>query len=205
MIINNLINDIFKDIWPMILIITVITSSLRIAFLIKQNKKISLYKELLNLIFIIYILCLYHVVTFQDINYGTNNFMPFREIFRYSIGSHKFFKNIIGNIILFIPFGFFTSYYLKNKKILTPLILTIIASSTIEIVQYYIGRVFDIDDIILNTFGGILGFLLFIGFDAIRHRLPKIFKNDTFLNILIIIIILLIIIYSFNLNIFNLF
>lgn len=205
MIINNLINDIFKDIWPMILIITVITSSLRITFLIKQNKKISLYKELLNLIFIIYILCLYHVVTFQDINYGTNNFMPFREIFRYSIGSHKFFKNIIGNIILFIPFGFFTSYYLKNKKILTPLILTIIASSTIEIVQYYIGRVFDIDDIILNTFGGILGFLLFIGFDAIRHRLPKIFKNDTFLNILIIIIILLIIIYSFNLNIFNLF
>ena len=75
MIIKNLINEILPDIWPMVLIITVIVSSLRIAYLIKGNKKFSLYREFLNLIFIIYILCLYHVVTFQDINYGTNNFI----------------------------------------------------------------------------------------------------------------------------------
>lgn len=205
MIIKNLINEILPDIWPMVLIITVIVSSLRIAYLIKGNKKFSLYREFLNLIFIIYILCLYHVVTFQDINYGTNNFIPFKEIFRYTIGSHKFFRNIIGNILLFVPFGFFTSYYLKNKKMITTFILTLITSTTIEIVQYYIGRVFDIDDIILNVIGGIIGFLLFIGFDAIRHRLPKLFKSDAFLNILIILIILLIIAYSFNLNIFSLF
>ena len=88
---------------------------------------------------------------------------------------------------------------------LTTLILTLITSSTIEIVQYYIGRVFDIDDIILNILGGIVGFLLYIGFDAIKNRLPKFFRSDAFLNFLIILIIVLIIVYSFNLNIFGIF
>lgn len=204
MLVKNIIEDIMPDIWPMILIITVIVSSLRVAYLIKGNRKFCLHRELLSLIFIIYILCLYHVVTFQDVNYGNNNFVPFREIFRYSIGSAKFIKNILGNILLFIPFGFFSSYYLKNKRMSLNVILTLITSLTIEVVQYYIGRVFDIDDIILNILGGIIGFLLFIGFDAIKNRLPKFFKSDAFLNVLVVIIVLLIIIYSFNLNIFGL-
>lgn len=203
MIVKNIIEDIMPDIWPMVLIITVIVSSLRIAYLLKGNKKFCLHREMLSLIFIIYILCLYHVVTFQDINYGANNFIPFKEIFRYSIGSAKFIKNIIGNIILFIPFGFFSSYYLKNKKMLTTVVLTLITSGTIEVVQYYIGRVFDIDDIILNVFGGIIGFLLYVGFDAIKERLPKFMKSDAFLNFIVILLIILMVAYSFNLNIFG--
>ena len=205
MIVKNIIEDIMPDIWPMVLIITVIVSSLRIAYLLKNNHKFCLHRELLSLVFIVYILCLYHVVTFQDVNYGANNFIPFKEIFRYSIGSTKFIKNIVGNIMLFIPFGFFSSYYLKNKKMLTPVILTLVTSLTIEVVQYYIGRVFDIDDIILNVLGGIIGFLLFIGFDAIRIRLPKFMKSDAFLNFIIIVIVILILAYSFNYNIFGLF
>lgn len=203
MIVKNILEDIMPNIWPMVLIITVIISSLRIAYLLNGNKKFCLHKEFLSLIFVIYILCLYHVVTFQDVNYGVNNFIPFKEIFRYSIGSAKFIKNIIGNIVLFIPFGFFASYYLKNKKMLTATVLTLIVSSTIEGVQYYIGRVFDIDDIILNVLGGIVGFLLYIGFDAISIRLPKFMRSDAFLNILTIIIIIVVLAYSFNLNIFG--
>lgn len=202
MIVKNLISDILPEIWPMILIITVIVASLRIAYLVHHNKKFVIHKELFGLVFITYILCLYHVVTFQDINYGSSNFIPFKEIFRYSIGSAKFIKNIIGNILLFIPFGFFSSYYLKARKFITPFVLTLITSFTIEIVQYYIGRVFDIDDIILNVIGGIVGFLLYIGLDAIKKRIPNFFKSDWFLNLLIILVIVLIIIYSFNLNIF---
>lgn len=203
MIVKNLINEIMPDIWPMALIIMVIIASLRIAYLIGNNKKFIIHKELFGFVFIMYILCLYHVVTFQDINYGTNNFIPFKEMFRYSVGSLKFIKNIIGNILLFVPFGFFSSYYLKAKKISTPFILTLITSLTIEIVQYYIGRVFDIDDIILNVFGGIIGFLLYIGLDAIKRRLPNFFHSDWFLNLVIILIIVLIIMYSFNLNVFS--
>ncbi len=109
----------------------------------------------------------------------------------------------MGNIMLFIPFGFLSSYLLKNRKLGVVTILTIIASLTIEVVQYYIGRVFDIDDIILNLVGGIVGFLIYVGLDAIRKNKIKLFKNDTILDILIIIILVLVMLYSFNINVFD--
>lgn len=201
---KNIFLDVFSDTWPTILIAVVIAVSLRLAYLLKGHKKIILYKELLMLIFIIYALCLFHVVTYQDVNFGTNNFIPFKEIFRYDLGTHKFIKNIIGNIIMFIPFGFFASYFLKSKKIGIPLILTIILTTTIETVQYYIGRVFDIDDIILNIVGGILGYLLFITMDFLQNKIPGL-KNNHILNLLIIIIIVIIVIYGFDINIFGLY
>ena len=185
--IKNVFMEVMPDVWPMLIIITVIISTLRITYIITKHKRFQIHKELIYLISIIYILCLFHVVTFQDINYGESNFVPFKEIFRYSLGSPKFIKNILGNIMLFVPYGFLASYLLKNKKFSVIMILTIIASLTIETVQYYIGRVFDIDDIILNLLGGILGFLIYIGIDAIRSKL-KILKNDTVLDILIILI-----------------
>ena len=184
----------------MILIITVIASSLRLGYLISGHKKIIIYKELLSLFFIIYILCLYHVVSFQDVNYGGINLTPFQEMFRYEITSEKFLRNILGNIILFIPYGMYVSYFLKTKKIFFPFILTMIASITIEYVQYYIGRVFDIDDIILNIVGGVIGYLLFIGMNAIKQKLPKFMRSDTFLNVVVIAIIAIIIIYGFKID-----
>ena len=201
---KNIFLDVFSDTWPTILIAVVIAVSLRLAYLLKGHKKIILYKELLMLIFIIYALCLFHVVTYQDVNFGTNNFIPFKEIFRYDLGTPKFIKNIIGNIIMFIPFGFFASYFLKSKKISIPLILTIILTTTIETVQYYIGRVFDIDDIILNIVGGILGYLLFITMDFLQNKIPGL-KINHILNLLIIIIIVIIVIYGFDINIFGLY
>lgn len=199
---KNIFMDVIPDIWPMLIIILVIVCSLRITYLITKHKRFQLHKELIALIFIVYVLCLFHVVTFQDNNYGVSNFTPFKEIFRYSIGSDKFIKNVLGNIILFIPYGFLTSYFLKNKKFSIITILTIITTVTIETVQYYIGRVFDIDDIILNLVGSIVGFLMFVGLDAIRSKL-KILKNDTVLDIIIILILAVVIIYSFNINIFG--
>ena len=136
--IKEAIMEVLPDVWPMLIIITVIISSLRITYLITKHKKFLLHKEIIYLLAVIYILCLFHVVTFQDINYGESNFIPFKEIFRYSIGSNKFIKNVLGNIILFIPFGFLSSYLLKNRKLGVITILTIIASGTIETVQYYI-------------------------------------------------------------------
>ncbi len=200
MFIQNVINEILPGVWPMIIIITVILASMRIVYLMQHKNNFSLYKEILYLVFIIYILCLFHVVTFQDVNYGESNFVPFKEIFRYDFGSAKFLRNVVGNIIMFIPYGFFASYFLKSKKFSTIAILTVIASATIEIVQLNIGRVFDIDDIILNIIGGIVGFLIYISLEAIRSKLPKTLQRDWFMNLVTIIILIAIIVYSFNLD-----
>ena len=196
-----LLLDNVMNIWPMVVLITVIVSSFRIAYLIKNNKKFVFHREFLALLFMIYILCLYYVVTYQDVNYGGVNLVPFKEMLRYSFGSPKFIKNVVGNIIMFIPFGFFVSYYLKANKLSYPVILTLIVSLTIELVQLKIGRVFDIDDVILNVVGGFCGFLIYVGLSAISNRLPKFMKRDSFINFIFIIILCIILIYSFNIDV----
>lgn len=202
MIVREIIKDMLPGMWPLLVFVSVVAISLRIAFL-KGTKKFVLHKELMALIFIIYILCLYYVVTAQDINYGGINLIPFKEMFRYELGSYKFIKNIVGNILLFVPYGFFSSYYLNNRKISTNVLLCLVATICIECIQYYIGRVFDIDDIILNVLGGFIGCLLYVALTAIKNKLPKFMKSDGFLNFLLIFILILGMIYGFNINIFS--
>lgn len=203
MVVKNLIDKMLPSIWPMVAFISIVAITLRCAYLIKGNKKFILHKELLSLVFIIYILCLYYVLMSQDSNYGGINLVPFKEMFRYSFGSYKFIKNIVGNILLFIPFGFFVSHYLNSRKASLVLIVSLIVSGLTEGLQYYIGRIFDIDDIILNVFGTIIGYLLYIGLVAIRNKLPRFMKSDVFINIVIILLVILIVLFSFDINIFN--
>ena len=53
-----------------------------------------------------------------------------------------------------------------------PLIITIVTSFTIEVVQLSIGRVFDVDDIILNIIGGVLGYIIYIIVKKIYNIIP---------------------------------
>lgn len=188
---TSTIQGVVNFTWPMIIISIVILVSFRMAYLIKNKQRLVLYKELLMLSFIIYILCLFQVVTFQDdVTWSSNNFIPFKEIFRYNIGSRLFIKNVIGNMILFLPFGFFISYYLNVDNYKLTLLLTIIASVSIEIVQMCIGRVFDIDDIILNICGSIVGFIIYFNLNKLGDKLPKVLKAEWFLNIVSVILLI---------------
>ena len=196
--IKSIMVSYFVDVWPIITIITVIASSLRIAYLIKNKEKFCFYKEIFMLLFVIYVMCLFEIVTLQDYNYGLSNYIPFREIFRYEIGSRLFIKNIIGNILLFLPYGYFTADYLNSKKILPVCFLTMLVTLTIELVQLNIGRTFDIDDVILNTLGGMCGYLLYRLIERIKDKLPNIFKTEGFINFFVILILIIGILYLFD-------
>lgn len=174
--------------WPMLFIFTIAIVTIRIMYLVVHKEKFVLYKELFMLSFLIYAMLLFYVVTFQDVNYGTNNFIPFKEIFRYEIGSKLFIKNIVGNIILFIPFGLFVSYLMKTRRTYPIVVISIITSGVIEYTQAQIGRTFDIDDILLNVLGGFVGFLIYLIIDILEDHLPSFFKTNTFKNIMAIVI-----------------
>lgn len=204
MIVKGIIDDVFPSIWPLVLFISVIAITLRAFYIFKGSRKVVIYKEVLALVFIIYILCLYHVLTYQNTGYAGVNFTPFKEMFRYTFGSQKFMKNIVGNIVLFIPFGFFTSYYLNHKKAIVPTFITLVVSLCAEGIQYHIGRIFDVDDIILNVLGGFLGYLLFVALSAIRGKLPRFMKSDAFLNFIVILIVIIIVLAANGINIFEL-
>ena len=190
--------DIIDTAWPTLVIFLIVIIMLRIMYLKQNKKKFVFHEELILLLFVTYILLLFELVTIRDVEFGGINWMPFKEILRYDIGTELFYRQVIGNIILFIPFGYFATYYAKLTKIRHIFFITFVTSATIEIVQRFIGRSFDVDDIILNVVGGIIGFLLFIGIDAIRKKLPKVFQNDLFYNILAIILLILIVLYLFG-------
>ncbi len=190
--VRRMFMSMIKTSWPMVLISVVILMSIRITYLIKNKKKFVLYEEIFLLFFVMYILCLFQVVTFQDVSWSGSNFIPFREIMRYKVGTKLFFRNIFGNVLLFMPYGFFTGYYLKIRKPWISIILVMVASLSIEITQLIIGRVFDVDDIMLNLIGGILGFYVYHILDLIEDIMPKYLKKDWLISIIVIIFIVLI-------------
>ncbi len=196
--IRETVLEIFANVWPMVFITSVIMVSLRITYLLKNKQEFIFYKELLLFGFVIYVICLFYVVSFQDVSWSTSNFIPFKEMFRYTLGSNLFIRNVIGNILIFMPFGFFTGYFLKLDKGITAFILSLLVSSSIEVTQLYIGRVFDIDDILLNVLGGMCGYLLYKSLDIINDLLPKPLKTNVFYNIIVSIFLFLIVFYLLN-------
>jgi glycopeptide antibiotics resistance protein len=190
------LNKTILNIWPQLTIFIVVLVAVRIFALKNSSKKISFHEEFLNLLFIVYILLLFELLTGTENNSGTGiNLVPFSEIFRYPVGSKMFIYNTLGNILLFVPYGYFVTRYINGKSLYQIFIISFITSLTVEILQVKLGRSFDVDDIILNVVGGICGFLLYIALKAISNHLPKFLKKDWFLNLLSIIILVLIVLY----------
>ena len=188
--IQETLQRVFTENYPMLIIFTAVIVIIRIAYLIVNKKEFVFYKELFLFAFVVYSISLFYVVTFEDNNYGTNNFIPFREITRYELFSSYFIHNVIGNILLFVPFGYFVSTILKTRKPFAIFSVSIMTSLTIELTQYLIGRTFDIDDIILNFAGCTLGYLVYLIIDIIEKKFT-IFQKNYIKNILVILLIII--------------
>lgn len=188
------------NIWPSLVIISMTMIALRIVYLKHHRDTFYFYKEFWRLMAINYMLLLYELVTRMDINYVSGvNLIPFLEISRYNVTDKLFYLNVIGNIALFIPFGYIVASYTKTKKILPNLFVAVVVSLTIEFVQLNIGRSFDIDDIILNTVGCLVGYLVFLLIKWLKNHLPKFFSSKGFNNFTCVVIIILIAIYVLQL------
>ena len=100
-------------------------------------------------------------------SFRTINLIPFRTIIDYLFNEDVIvrsfaFSNIMGNIAIFIPLGIYIPLLINKKSIFTNSAIVALISLCVEIVQYIlvIGTA-DVDDIILNTIGGLLGILIF--------------------------------------------
>lgn len=187
--------DIFSRTWPSIVIFLVIVILLRFFYIKQSRQKFVLHEEIFLLLFLTYILLLFELVTSRDVEFAGINYIPFREILRYDVGSTNFYRQVLGNIILFIPFGYFASRYVDFSKFRQVFWVCFLTSGTIEAVQLFIGRSFDVDDILLNVIGGIIGFLIYVGFSAIEKRLPKFLKKDIVYDIFTLLILTFVVLY----------
>lgn len=140
-----------------------------------------------RILFVIYIILLAYFLFFSE-HYGRTetlgnyryNLVLFKEvrrfiIYRKELGMESFLVNILGNILAFAPFGFALPIIsVHNRKLINIVLLSMEFSLTVELLQLMLKvGIFDVDDIFLNTLGGLFGGLCFV----IGHRIWKSFKK----------------------------
>ena len=82
--------------------------------------------------------------------------------YRDQLGAFAVFANLAGNILIFVPYGFFISMASRSRGFFKTLFFSMGLSLCVEITQLF-SRVgsFDVDDILLNTVGGVVGYIIF--------------------------------------------
>lgn len=129
------------------------------------------------LFFIIYLIMMAYFLFFSEYlnrsNLGTEyryNLTLFQEVKRsfwcFRAGDYSYFVlNFIMNILAFVPYGFFLPILSKNpkhRKFFYVIFSALQFTFLIEVVQLVLKvGTFDVDDIFLNTLGGVAGFILF--------------------------------------------
>ena len=88
--------------------------------------------------------------------------VPFQEI-RRALRSMDYWLlfMMLGNVAMFVPLGFFPALLWRHWRWWKSLILGLSASCSIELIQFFIDRSTDIDDVMLNTAGALAGFWLY--------------------------------------------
>ena len=146
--------------------------------LVRTAVKVGLSIALCLYLFVLSKLLLFKYFTIQQImnhltfNFesypwlGNHNFIPFKTIAYYLFLANDInfiirLENLLGNIIAFIPFGFFLPLLSKKFHSFKMVALaTFCLSLTFELIQliFRFGS-FDVDDLILNTVGGMIGYI----------------------------------------------
>lgn len=175
--IPNSVFNLLINLIPMVTLFTFVLLILDFTIAIYTKEEIKIFKEGKKILYLVYVFILFSLVTTSDFASVSNNFIPLKEIMRYEMTSPLFYRNVIGNILLFVPFGYLITDMIKDKtnkiNLLVSWIVIISTSTMIEIIQMFIGRSFDVDDIILNFIGGTLGFLVYCLFYLIYKIFPK--------------------------------
>ena len=123
-------------------------------------------KWLMNVVFLVYLLMLLRMTVFRNgfvdsdvFSDGSLNLVPFSDLIRIANNDMGVFIYLaLGNIVVFMPFGFFIAWYEKNVGLAVVTLWGFFLSLGIELSQYVFGTgVTEIDDIILNTLGCLLG------------------------------------------------
>lgn len=140
------------------------------------------FRILGKILFILYIIFVFYFLIFSEW-YGRSgemqeyhyNLVLFQEIkrfwnYRQQLGMTAF-TNLFGNIVIFIPFGFFMPMASKYRSFWATTINSFALSLLVETFQLF-TRVgcFDVDDLLLNTLGGIAGYITFVVCNAIRRK-----------------------------------
>lgn len=169
---------------------------IKLIYLRHNKQKFVLKSEILYIIFGAYIAALlsqtimpiWHIFYMNDkfkiqistYNHRAFNMVPFKTILEYITGGHDLYGdasmtvrivNLLGNICFFIPFGFlFPIVFHKFSKFSITIMSGTLLSVFIEVMQIFVERSSDIDDVILNSLGVFCGFICYKIFSILSMK-----------------------------------
>ena len=154
----------------------------------RESREEQLARRIALFLFVLYMIGLFYFLFFANWynhrpgsqNCYYMNLVPFHEIRRFvhareKIGGTAVFLNPNGNILGFIPFGFFLPLISKRfRNGFVVALLGFLTSTLIEILQMLTkAGVCDIDDVILNTAGAVIGYILFLLCEMIFRKAER--------------------------------
>lgn len=147
---------------------------------IKKNKKEKKMRREIGLnVFVFYVILLIHLTVFREEHNIGNiefniqtltsiNLTPLVHTFKLTQGVTLFdyYYNLYGNIFWFVPMGFVVPYLLNKKPyFMKTILIGFCFSFSIETLQFIFGTgITDIDDLIFNTIGTLIGLVCFMIF-----------------------------------------
>lgn len=146
-------------------------------------RKKKIFRAMGKVLFLLYVIFLIYFLFLAEW-YGRTgvseeyryNLELFREIkrfivYREQLGTFAVLTNLAGNIVIFVPYGFFISMASRSRGFFKTLFFSMGLSLCVEITQLFtrVGS-FDVDDILLNTIGGVIGYIIFLICNGVRRR-----------------------------------
>ena len=118
---------------------------------------------------------------FWNTDLASVNLIPFKTLWAQLTGNNSYVDqsevnavstmNLLSNVFLFCPLGVFLPLlWSKFRGTTTMIAAAIVVSTCVEIIQLFIGRTCDIDDVILNSLGILIGFGVYKFIQSIRKK-----------------------------------
>ena len=159
----------FVEALPLAVIIAVVYGTIRF----RKNQNSHTAKKLFSCLFVCYMVGLVELVLLLNVMQSFWYWIIYRmdsgialRFFELTFNLipdfwHHINSEVVGNLIMFIPFGILYSLAAKEPSIKNTILTGFICTLAIEVLQPVFGRAFDINDVILNLMGVVVGTAIF--------------------------------------------
>ena len=147
-------------------VFTAVVAGVIFAVIHLRNPGLSRKRIFVNVLFALSVMAILFITLYPKDPGPTGeqniNLIPFKsmtEMIANAVSPGVPLRNIVLNILLFVPFGFLFGARgtVRRHLVLKGTLAGLLLSGGVETVQYFLGRTTDVDDVILNTFGALVG------------------------------------------------
>ena len=184
---------LFLQVLPITCFVGIIYAVIRYTVVKKQNRTVIWRTEIMRLLFVCYLTGLVNLILVPSnlwscIWFYLWNGYPGGEIYPLFSGSFNLVPTFLkaqtgeftigrwvrtmleGNLVIFVPMGFFLPFISQKINMRNIFAVALLTPITVDLLQPIIGRSFDIDDVMMNFAGIIVGYFIAIGIKALVKK-----------------------------------